>query len=525
MTKTNEGYSRSSSSLPDVSQNLKSVLCPVCEHEVSDLRTLNTHLDKVHGFSNDETSDYESSRESSIIGLNSMLQEKTGDRHKGKMFKIDTTGWKKPSEGKSVCHKCHQRLGAKYGMINCRKCGELFCLKHCKNAIKLNSKALYDPEDGFWCKCCHNCFVSRKGYNDYGLMIEKTDKYKSIRQLKSEDSQLITLQLENRLVRLINGIIQICLQHENSMFSYFKVRADVSALEKKIVDWKDDQSTIDCSICLEPFGLFMRKHHCRLCGQMVCDDEKSNCSSDIELLNLMSAAPDLPFINITTLRDISKIDLKIRICSQCLRHVFCKRKFIFNITRDLPQILAQYENLHNMEMSIMNLISKFDEALIAVKVNDETRENNIIQLADLRRKLLNTFTIYDRLSTKIINLDVQTNSERKIQQSIASHASAFIEEKMMPLRKIPEVLNPISQPISISKSSDLLFNNLTIAEVKKYREELMVMKEQRFLVEEMLATATKERHFEEATILKNNLAELQQNMDNLESKLGENGFE
>ena len=53
----------------------------------------------------------------------------------------------------------------------------------------------------------------------------------------------------------------------------------------------------------------------------------------------------------------------------------------------------------------------------------------------------------------------------------------------------------------------------------------MVMKEQRFLVEEMLATATKERHFEEATILKNNLAELQQNMDNLESKLGENGFE
>lgn len=122
-------------------------------------------------------------------------------------------------------------------------------------------------------------------------------------------------------------------------------------------------------------------------------------------------------------------------------------------------------------------------------------------------------------------MDVHSQAELKIQQSIASHASTFIEEKMLPLKRIPDVFTPASEEIKVTSSSDLLFNNLTIAEVKRYREELMVLKEQRYLVETMLNSAAKERRFEEAITLKSNLAEIDKNVKNLESRLGDEGFD
>lgn len=96
---------------------------------------------------------------------------------------------------------------------------------------------------------------------------------------------------------------------------------------------------------------------------------------------------------------------------------------------------------------------------------------------------------------------------------------------MLPLKRIPNVFTPASEEIKVTSSSDLLFNNLTIAEVKRYREELMVLKEQRYLVETMLNSAAKERRFEEAITLKSNLAEIDKNVKNLESRLGDEGFD
>ena len=37
------------------------------------------------------------------------------------------------------------------------------------------------------------------------------------------------------------------------------------------IDWQRDDASSVCRLCAEPFTAFRRRHHCRLCGQLVCD--------------------------------------------------------------------------------------------------------------------------------------------------------------------------------------------------------------------------------------------------------------
>jgi hypothetical protein len=53
--------------------------------------------------------------------------------------------------------------------------------------------------------------------------------------------------------------------------------------------WQPDNTALRCSnqACARQFGLFTRRHHCRLCGKIFCD----NCSSQRKLVALVVARP------------------------------------------------------------------------------------------------------------------------------------------------------------------------------------------------------------------------------------------
>jgi len=51
---------------------------------------------------------------------------------------------------------------------------------------------------------------------------------------------------------------------------------------RKLQTWVKDESVSECYLCLKPFGLFLRKHHCRNCGHIFC----YNCS------RFMAAIPE-----------------------------------------------------------------------------------------------------------------------------------------------------------------------------------------------------------------------------------------
>lgn len=37
--------------------------------------------------------------------------------------------------------------------------------------------------------------------------------------------------------------------------------------------WKPDELAYDCAVCRVPFSWFFRRHHCRSCGDVVCDGD------------------------------------------------------------------------------------------------------------------------------------------------------------------------------------------------------------------------------------------------------------
>ncbi|GAA5911037.1 hypothetical protein JCM5296_004603 [Sporobolomyces johnsonii] len=48
------------------------------------------------------------------------------------------------------------------------------------------------------------------------------------------------------------------------------VNVDIERAEQSIVKWQDDKEATRCPICMAAFGLTTRRHHCRLCGRVVC---------------------------------------------------------------------------------------------------------------------------------------------------------------------------------------------------------------------------------------------------------------
>jgi len=46
----------------------------------------------------------------------------------------------------------------------------------------------------------------------------------------------------------------------------------LSRPREKAPEWQKDRDVKNCTKCKNPFSLFVRKHHCRHCGQIFCEE-------------------------------------------------------------------------------------------------------------------------------------------------------------------------------------------------------------------------------------------------------------
>ena len=202
---------------------------------------------------------------------------------------ITRAHWQRPT-GQDSCSDpmCGKRLGAANGQINCRNCGKLFCDEHTMYQMKLSRSAQHEPVRGLWYRVCETCYKTREGYNDHtGFERSHFEYFKATRRKIVDKQYLETSRLETRLTRLTQLLADPPPPDPKQRTIWSAVSGDkdhIRALEQTIVPWENDASIAECPFCQQPFSQYgLRRHHCRICGRIVCADPATGCSRDIGL--------------------------------------------------------------------------------------------------------------------------------------------------------------------------------------------------------------------------------------------------
>lgn len=104
----------------------------------------------------------------------------------------------------------------------------------------------------------------------------------------------------------LNGIHQL---HKDRIQWILRNRADLLVLRHPSGNrqaWLADNNRNNCHRCHAGFGVFRRKHHCRVCGDIYCD----NCSNRRAFVVLPATRPNNPNLN--------RSQDRVRVCRNCL---------------------------------------------------------------------------------------------------------------------------------------------------------------------------------------------------------------
>ena len=156
--------------------------------------------------------------------------------------------------------------------------------------MKLSRSAQHEPVRGLWCRVCETCYKSRDGYNDHnGFERSHFEHFKTARRKTVDKQNLEISRLETRLTRLTQLLADPPPEQNQSASnllwsSISGAKAQLRALEQSVVAWEDDASVVECPFCQQAFSQYtFRRHHCRICGRVVCGDPTTNCSNEIGL--------------------------------------------------------------------------------------------------------------------------------------------------------------------------------------------------------------------------------------------------
>ena len=180
----------------------------------------------------------------------------------------------------------------------------------------------------------------------------------------------------------------------------------------------------------------------------------------------------------------------------------------------------------------------------------------IQEAAKIRKRLVDSFTKYSLAAKRLRDLKTDSPSQKKLQMAIYTYASSFLHTNMLPLKSLPQLLrsrssassngrllSPQNQPSGLRHSQLASTDSETNSqagtapsetddgastivsqletEEKDLRERLVVLEEQRFMVDEMLKSATGARRFEEVSALSRNKEELEGEINGLKIKVGD----
>lgn len=381
-----------------------------------------------------------------------------------------------------------------------------------------------------------------------------------------------------RLTQLLTNPPEEVAQASNKRWSLSWGQNDPrKVLEQTVVSWQDDADVARCPYCQQDFSQYtFRRHHCRTCGKVVCGDPATGCSTILPLnVATREFRPYYPFrpkliepadrdlVSTEKSNAPNTIALDIRLCKDCNQTLFSHRDFADSLaTPAITTFTRAYSNLLQFERGIRLLLPKFQKLLQALQ--DPESPPTGTQIADAsrtRKRLMDSFTQYDTAARRIRDMASPLPTQLKLQKAIYQNASQFLHLHMLPLKTLPKILKhatphgsskqqpnggaasqtasptPLangqkppgalasihynhmrhdsSSALSVSSVTSSRISELE-AEEKQLREWLIVLEEQKFMVQEMVADANKRRKFDEVAALAGNVEDLSREIDEVQ---------
>ncbi|KAG8435887.1 hypothetical protein GDO86_007109 [Hymenochirus boettgeri] len=237
--------------------------------------------------------------------------------------------------------------------------------------------------------------------------------------------------------------------------------AKIRAIERSVVPWVSDQDVPFCPDCGNKFTIRNRRHHCRVCGSIMC----KSCTELVTLVfanKLTSASkhslsahgsPNLSPVSsaqtsrrgsISSLSSVSSVleekdDDKIRCCRHC-KDTLLKREQQLDEKEHSPEIVKYYQKL-------CGCMEKVDEKApeyirMAQSINAGETTYNLDVAGNLRVEVQKYYELIDALSKKILTLGMNEDPRPhpktlQLQKMVRYSATLFVQEKLLGLMSLP----------------------------------------------------------------------------------------
>lgn len=236
--------------------------------------------------------------------------------------------------------------------------------------------------------------------------------------------------------------------------------AKIRAIEKSVVPWVNDQDVPFCPDCGNKFSIRNRRHHCRLCGSIMCKKcmelislplANKLTSASKESLSTHTSPSQSPNSvhgsrrgSISSMSSVSSVldekdDDRIRCCTHC-KDTLLKREQQIDEKEHTPDIVKLYEKLR---LCMEKVDQKAPEYIrMAASLNAGETTYSLDHANDLRVEVQKVYELIDALSKKILTLGLKLEppphpNSLRLQRMIRYSATLFVQEKLLGLMSLP----------------------------------------------------------------------------------------
>lgn len=230
------------------------------------------------------------------------------------------------------------------------------------------------------------------------------------------------------------------------------------AHEQAVVPWLNEEDVKLCPNCAKSFGLTRRKHHCRLCGGIMCSD----CSElvSFEMANrLVNPATISKFrtdqddnsktspskkrttsyeglvSNLADLAGLAEGQRNFRSCPLC-KEVLERRDGLVQLaSAPQPDLVRYYEHLRNLMTQGSQMSDTYRKMAASLNLGETNYRLEEAKL--LRMQVLKSAETVEALSKKIAILEADDSMTLTLQKRIRSSAVNFVKETLVGLPSVP----------------------------------------------------------------------------------------